>query len=97
LWPLGLLACEIWLFLDYTLCLISILTVLLITVDRYLSVCHTASYIKWQTPMRIQLLIFGSWLLPSFIFGIMIFGWSLMGSLEDQMYYIFFNIYYFNY
>uniref|UniRef100_A0A1I8B5P3 G_PROTEIN_RECEP_F1_2 domain-containing protein n=1 Tax=Meloidogyne hapla TaxID=6305 RepID=A0A1I8B5P3_MELHA len=85
LWPLGALACEIWLFLDYTLCLISILTVLLITVDRYLSVCHTASYIKWQTPMRTQLLIFGSWILPSLIFGLMIFGWPLMGSIEDQI------------
>ncbi|CAK5101621.1 unnamed protein product [Meloidogyne enterolobii] len=85
LWPLGRLACEIWLFLDYTLCLISILTVLLITVDRYLSVCHTASYIKWQTPMRIQILIFGSWILPSLVFGLMIFGWPLMGSIEDQI------------
>ncbi|CAK5124057.1 unnamed protein product [Meloidogyne enterolobii] len=79
LWPLGRLACEIWLFLDYTLCLISILTVLLITV------CHTASYIKWQTPMRIQILIFGSWILPSLVFGLMIFGWPLMGSIEDQI------------
>uniref|UniRef100_A0A915D3P4 G-protein coupled receptors family 1 profile domain-containing protein n=1 Tax=Ditylenchus dipsaci TaxID=166011 RepID=A0A915D3P4_9BILA len=49
-WPLGSIACETWLFLDYTLCLVSILTVLLITADRYLSVCHTAKYLKWQNP-----------------------------------------------
>ncbi|KAF7638093.1 G_PROTEIN_RECEP_F1_2 domain-containing protein [Meloidogyne graminicola] len=85
LWPLGPIACEIWLFLDYSLCLISILTVLLITVDRYLSVCYTASYIKWQTTMRIQILIFSSWLLPCLFFGLMIFGWPLMGSIQEQI------------
>uniref|UniRef100_A0A914DAW4 G-protein coupled receptors family 1 profile domain-containing protein n=1 Tax=Acrobeloides nanus TaxID=290746 RepID=A0A914DAW4_9BILA len=55
-WPLGSIACETWLFLDYTLCLVSILTVLLITADRYLSVCHTAKYLKWQSPTKTQVL-----------------------------------------
>nr|ACM78885.1 G protein linked acetylcholine receptor isoform a [Ascaris suum] len=84
-WPLGWIACETWLFLDYTLCLVSILTVLLITVDRYLSVCHTASYIKWQTPAKTQLTIFLSWLIPAFIFGIMIYGWPLMTGSASGM------------
>ncbi|KAI3415928.1 Serpentine type 7TM GPCR chemoreceptor Srx [Globodera pallida] len=84
-WPLGAVACETWLFLDYTLCLVSILTVLLITADRYLSVCHTAYYLKWQTPMKIQLLIAGSWLLPALIFGVMIFGWPWIGGKEERI------------
>lgn len=79
-WPLGWLACETWLFLDYTLCLVSILTVLLITADRYLSVCHTASYIKWQSPAKAQITIICSWLIPALIFGFMIYGWSLVSS-----------------
>uniref|UniRef100_A0A914VFR4 G-protein coupled receptors family 1 profile domain-containing protein n=1 Tax=Plectus sambesii TaxID=2011161 RepID=A0A914VFR4_9BILA len=77
-WPLGSMACETWLFLDYTLCLVSILTVLLITVDRYMSVCHTASYLKWQSPTKTQWMIILSWLLPAVVFGIMIYGWSAM-------------------
>lgn len=72
------MACETWLFLDYTLCLVSILTVLLITVDRYMSVCHTASYLKWQSPTKTQWMIIFSWLLPAVVFGIMIYGWSAM-------------------
>ncbi|VDK47138.1 unnamed protein product [Anisakis simplex] len=85
-WPLGWVACETWLFLDYTLCLVSILTVLLITADRYLSVCHTASYIKWLTPAKTQIMIVLSWVIPAFIFGVMIYGWPLMtGSASGMM------------
>ncbi|KHN82192.1 putative muscarinic acetylcholine receptor gar-1 [Toxocara canis] len=84
-WPLGWIACETWLFLDYTLCLVSILTVLLITVDRYLSVCHTASYIKWQTPTKTQLTVLLSWLIPAFIFGVMIYGWPFMTGSASGM------------
>lgn len=79
-WPLGSIACETWLFLDYTLCLVSILTVLLITADRYMSVCHTAKYLKWQSPSKTQVLIVFSWVLPALIFGLMIYGWSLLSG-----------------
>ncbi|KAI1713247.1 7 transmembrane receptor (rhodopsin family) domain-containing protein [Ditylenchus destructor] len=79
-WPLGSIACETWLFLDYTLCLVSILTVLLITADRYMSVCHTAKYLKWQNPVRIQLLIGLSWIIPALIFGVMIYGWAYISG-----------------
>ncbi|KAK5980040.1 putative muscarinic acetylcholine receptor gar-1 [Trichostrongylus colubriformis] len=83
-WPLGPMACRTWLFLDYTLCLVSILTVLLITADRYLSVCHTASYLKWQTPAKTQILIFLSWLIPAMIFGVMMYGWDAITGIESM-------------
>uniref|UniRef100_A0AC35FXR4 G-protein coupled receptors family 1 profile domain-containing protein n=2 Tax=Panagrolaimus sp. PS1159 TaxID=55785 RepID=A0AC35FXR4_9BILA len=79
-WPLGAIACETWLFLDYTLCLVSILTVLLITADRYLSVCHTAKYLKWQSPTKTQVLIILSWIFPAVMFGVMIYGWSFLSG-----------------
>ncbi|KAM3726031.1 putative muscarinic acetylcholine receptor [Dirofilaria immitis] len=84
-WPLGWIACQTWLFLDYTLCLVSILTVLLITADRYLSVCHTASYIKWQSPTKAQITIVCSWLIPALIFGFMIYGWSLVSNATNGL------------
>ncbi|CAD5215208.1 unnamed protein product [Bursaphelenchus okinawaensis] len=83
-WPLGSIACETWLFLDYTLCLVSILTVLLITADRYMSVCHTAKYLKWQSPTKTQVLIIFSWILPALIFGVMIYGWSILSGEEAR-------------
>ncbi|CDW55320.1 G protein linked acetylcholine receptor [Trichuris trichiura] len=75
-WPLGQLVCKIWLCLDYTLCLVSIFTVLLITVDRYLSVCYPAKYRHWQSLSKVQALVTASWLIPTMLFGIMIFGWN---------------------
>ena len=74
-WPLGAFLCETWLFLDYTLCLVSILTVLLITVDRYMSVCHAAAYIKWQSVRRINILLAISWVVPTIFFGFVIYAW----------------------
>ncbi|GMT08550.1 hypothetical protein PENTCL1PPCAC_30724, partial [Pristionchus entomophagus] len=74
-----------WLFLDYTLCLVSILTVLLITADRYLSVCHTAKYLKWQSPTKTQMTIIFSWVFPAIIFGVMIYGWSAMTGSSHSM------------
>ncbi|WKY15834.1 hypothetical protein Q1695_000931 [Nippostrongylus brasiliensis] len=83
-WPLGTVLCRTWLFLDYTLCLVSILTVLLITMDRYLSVCHTAKYMKWQNPTKTQFLIIFSWLIPAIIFGAMMYGWDAITGEESM-------------
>lgn len=75
-WLLGTFFCNVWLCIDYTLCLVSIFTVLLITTDRYCSVCHTATYRKWQTVSKVYAMIAISWLLPLVLFIIMIFGWE---------------------
>lgn len=82
-WPLGDIMCKVWLCVDYTLCLVSILTVLLITVDRYCSVCYPASYRAWQTPKKVQLMIVLSWIVPFVLFAIMIFGWEMMTKKKN--------------
>lgn len=81
-WPLGQLICDLWLSLDYTVCLVSQYTVFLITLDRFCSVKAPAKYRNWRTKRKIKIMIAIIWIVPTFLFFSSILGWRKVTGIE---------------
>ncbi|XP_072890863.1 delta-type opioid receptor-like [Hemitrygon akajei] len=66
-WPFGELLCKIIISIDYYNMFTSIFTLTMMSVDRYIAVCHPVKALDFRTPMNAKIVNVCMWLLSSAI------------------------------
>ena len=74
-WPLGPIVCDAWLSIDYTMSNASVANLLVISVDRYLSVTRPLTYRAKRTHRRAVLMITVAWVVSALLWTPWIIGW----------------------
>ncbi|XP_053391195.1 histamine H3 receptor-like [Mercenaria mercenaria] len=75
-WDFGDTFCKVWNVIDFTLCLESILLILMLSFDRLCLVKYGPFYSSKVTKFKARLIVFISWLTSFMLYGPAIIGWN---------------------
>ncbi|XP_060614164.2 muscarinic acetylcholine receptor M1 [Anolis sagrei] len=75
-WVMGSLACDLWLALDYVASNASVMSLLLISFDRYFSITRPLTYRAKRTPKRAAVMISIAWLISFILWAPAILFWQ---------------------
>uniref|UniRef100_A0AAY3ZV33 G-protein coupled receptors family 1 profile domain-containing protein n=1 Tax=Denticeps clupeoides TaxID=299321 RepID=A0AAY3ZV33_9TELE len=64
-WPFGEVVCKVFISIDYYNMFTSILTLTMMSVDRYVAVCHPVKALDFRTPLKAKVINVGIWVLSS--------------------------------
>ncbi|XP_065154482.1 opioid receptor, delta 1b [Paramisgurnus dabryanus] len=66
-WPFGELLCKVVIAIDYYNMFTSIFTLTMMSVDRYIAVCHPVKALDFRTPVKAKIINICVWILSSSI------------------------------
>lgn len=75
-WPFSQVACQIWTVIESSATLVSVLSLFLISLDRYWLVTKKLRYQKFQTQKRALFLIFCCWTICVTFYAVIVFAWD---------------------
>ncbi|XP_030629481.1 kappa-type opioid receptor isoform X1 [Chanos chanos] len=64
-WPFGEVVCKVFISIDYYNMFTSIFTLTMMSVDRYVAVCHPVKALDFRTPVKAKLINILIWVLSS--------------------------------
>uniref|UniRef100_A0A2K6F3H7 Kappa-type opioid receptor n=2 Tax=Propithecus coquereli TaxID=379532 RepID=A0A2K6F3H7_PROCO len=64
-WPFGAVLCKVVISIDYYNMFTSIFTLTMMSVDRYIAVCHPVKALDFRTPLKAKIINICIWLLSS--------------------------------
>ena len=75
-WYFGSIWCDLWKAIDVLLCTASILSICLISLDRYWSITRALQYSRQRTPKRVAIMITAVWVLSAIVCVPPLIGWK---------------------
>ncbi|XP_063075088.1 kappa-type opioid receptor [Engraulis encrasicolus] len=64
-WPFGEVVCKVFISIDYYNMFTSIFTLTMMSVDRYVAVCHPVKALDFRTPLKAKIINIFIWVLSS--------------------------------
>uniref|UniRef100_A0A452GSZ1 Kappa-type opioid receptor n=1 Tax=Gopherus agassizii TaxID=38772 RepID=A0A452GSZ1_9SAUR len=86
-WPFGDVLCKIVISIDYYNMFTSIFTLTMMSVDRYIAVCHPVKALDFRTPLKAKIINICIWLLSSSVgISAIVLGGTKVREEWDQSY-----------
>lgn len=83
-WPFGKFVCDLWISIDYACSEVSVLNLIMISVDRLWSVKSPAKYRNKMNFRRALIMIIPTWVAPTLLYFTSIMGWTYITSTVDS-------------